>query len=96
MREACRPVLDPELYLSVVDLGLFYGADVSPDGKHVTITMTLTSPMCPAGPQILGEVKRRAEALEGVEKVEVALVWEPPWNPAEMATEEVKDTLGIW
>lgn len=94
--EALRPVLDPDVGLSLVDLGLVYGVEVLDDGKRVLIRMTLTSPACPIAPQILAQVRRAAESVEGVEQAEVELVWSPPWDPATMATDEVKDILGIW
>lgn len=94
--EALKPVVDPELMLSVVDLGLVYGVNLTDEGKKAVVTMTLTSPMCPVGPQIMTAVRNAAAAVEGVEEAEVELVWEPPWNPAEMATDDVKDVLGIW
>ncbi|HEQ60820.1 MAG TPA: metal-sulfur cluster assembly factor [Firmicutes bacterium] len=94
--EALRPVRDPDVGLSLVDLGLVYGVEVLEDGKRVLVRMTLTSPACPIAPQILAQVRRAAESVEGVEQAEVELVWSPPWDPATMATDEVKDILGIW
>jgi metal-sulfur cluster biosynthetic enzyme len=58
--------------------------------------MTLTSPGCPFGPMILSTVHEVVALIPGVENVQVELVWEPPWNPAAMASDEVKDILGIW
>ncbi|MDQ7086743.1 MAG: hypothetical protein Q9Q13_02295 [Acidobacteriota bacterium] len=58
--------------------------------------MTLTSPMCPLGPQIIAATKAAVESLDEVESATVDLVWDPPWDPAEMASDEVKDRLGIW
>lgn len=94
--EALRPVLDPDVGFSLVDLGLVYGVEIREGGRQVVIQMTLTSPACPIAPQILAQVRRAAESLEGVEQAEVELVWSPPWDPATMATDEVKDILGIW
>ncbi len=96
VREAIHPVVDPELMLSILDLGLIYGVKILDEGKRVIVTMTLTSPMCPAGPQILSAVKGAVAALPGVEQSEIEVVWEPAWDPTTMATEEVKDLLGIW
>ncbi len=96
VREAIRPVKDPELFISIVDLGLFYGAEVSADGKKVTVQMTLTSPMCPAGPELISEIKRAISGLPGVEEILVDLVWEPAWDPRFMASDEAKDILGLW
>jgi metal-sulfur cluster biosynthetic enzyme len=92
---ALRDVEDPELRLSIVELGLIYGIDFDDDGV-ATVNMTLTSPACPVGPMLQGMIFHRLSGMEGVEDVEVNLVWDPPWDPKEMASEEVKMTLGIW
>jgi len=94
--EALQPIQDPELRLGVVDLGLVYDAEIGAEGKDVTVKMTLTSPGCPFGPMILSTVHEVVALIPGVENVKVELVWEPPWNPALMASDEVKDVLGIW
>ncbi len=94
--EALRPVEDPEVGLSIVDMGLIYGVKLGEDGSSVQIDMTLTSPMCPLGPQILSATHAAAAEVPGVSEVSVELVWDPPWDPAEMASDEVKDHLGIW
>lgn len=92
---ALRQVEDPELRLSIVELGLVYGITLDDDGV-VTVDMTLTSPACPVGPMLQGMIFHRLSGMEGVEDVEVNLVWDPPWDPRKMASEEVKMTLGIW
>ena len=89
------PVEDPEIRVGIVDLGLVYDV-VFPDDHTVNISMTLTTPGCPYGPQLVGAVKNAVLELDGVEKVSVALVWDPPWNPTEMASEYARDVLGIW
>lgn len=94
--EAMKPVQDPELRLGVVDLGLVYDVELGDAGKEVTVKMTLTSPGCPFGPMILSTMHEVVAAIPGVENVQIELVWEPPWNPAVMASDEVKDILGIW
>lgn len=94
--EAMKPVQDPELRLGVVDLGLVYDVELDDEGKGVTVKMTLTSPGCPFGPMILSTMHEVVAAIPGVENVKIELVWEPPWNPAVMASDEVKDILGIW
>lgn len=94
--EAIRPVRDPEVGFSIVDMGLIYGVRIEEGGRQLKVEMTLTSPMCPLGPQIVAATQAAAESLEGVEQAVVELVWDPPWDPAEMASEEVKDSLGIW
>ncbi len=94
--EALRPVRDPEIHLSIVDLGLIYGVDVADAGKRVTVRMTLTGPGCPVGPQILAAVHATVAKQPGVEVPDVQLVWDPPWNPTVHASDEAKDALGIW
>jgi metal-sulfur cluster biosynthetic enzyme len=77
---ALRKVKDPELGLNIIDLGLVY--DVVVDGnQNVHIDMTLTSPGCPAGPQIMTDVERVVQSLPGVGDVELNLVWSPYWTP---------------
>src|SRR6476620_974109 len=79
VRLALRKVKDPELNLNIVDLGLVY--DIAVDGGDVQIDMTLTSPGCPAGPQIMGDIERAVKALPGVANVKLNLVWDPFWTP---------------
>ena len=76
---ALRKVKDPELNLNIVDLGLVY--EIAVDGSEVDINMTLTSPGCPAGPQIMGDIERAVKALPGVTAVRLNLVWDPFWTP---------------
>ena len=94
--EALKPVVDPEIGIGIVELGLIYGAEFEDDGKKVTVEMTLTSPMCPYGPQIIGQVNELLKYLPGVEESDVKVVWTPQWDPKTMASDEVKDKLGIW
>ena len=94
MMEKLRDVIDPELGLSVVDLGLIY--DVAFDNGEVLVQMTLTSPGCPLGPIIRGEAYAKLKELSGVKDVDVQIVWSPPWDPRTMASEDVKMALGIW
>ena len=96
VREALRPIVDPEIYISIVDLGLIRAVEVSADGAKVRIVMTLTTPFCPEGPMIVEQVKQIAAALPGVRESEVELVWSPPWDPRTEASDEVKAELGIW
>jgi metal-sulfur cluster biosynthetic enzyme len=93
--EALKPIQDPEIRIGIVDLGLVYDADISDEGK-VTIKMTLTTPACPYGEMLIAMVHRAAEDLDDVTEAEVVLVWDPPWNPNEMASDVAKDMLGIW
>ena len=83
VREALRGVKDPELNLNVIDLGLVYEIEVS-DAGEVDVKMTLTSPGCPVGPEMLSEAHAALEKLDGVTKVNVELVWEPYWTPEKM------------
>lgn len=83
VRDALRAVKDPELNLNVIDLGLVYEVEVS-EGGEVHVEMTLTSPGCPVGPEMLSEAHGVLEKLEGVTKADVELVWEPYWTPEKM------------
>lgn len=96
VRELIRQrVRDPELMMNVVDLGLIYDIEVTPE-KTVEITMTLTSPGCPAGPEIITNVQRETHnAFPDVEEVNIHLTWSPFWNP-DMMSEEAKEELGIF
>jgi metal-sulfur cluster biosynthetic enzyme len=93
--EVLKQVQDPELHMGIVDLGLVYHVEMEESGL-VSIDLTLTSPGCPIGPMIQGQAYHLLTQLEGVEDVEVNLVWDPPWDPKTMASEEVKMMLGIW
>ena len=100
IRELLKEVKDPELFVNIVDLGLVYGVTLSPaaevPGKqHVAIDMTMTSPACPAGPQLIGDTKRVLGAHPEVSAVEVRIVMDPPWTPDRM-TEAARDQLGIF
>ncbi len=79
-RSALRRVKDPELNLNIVDLGLVYEITVT-EGRDVHVEMTLTSPGCPSGPEIMSEAQRAIEALEGAGTVDIELVWTPYWTP---------------
>ena len=97
VREALRTVQDPELMIGMVDLGLIYGIDIA--GEHnedVTVTMTLTSPTCPVGPQLMQSVKDKVKTLDGVNAVNVEITFDPPWDPRIHASEDAKFDLGIW
>lgn len=99
VREALKQVIDPELYVNIVDLGLIYVVNISEEddeGKHeVNIEMTMTSPMCPAGPQLVAGTKGAAEGLDEVSTCEVKVVMEPAWSP-DLMTDEARDHLGIF
>jgi metal-sulfur cluster biosynthetic enzyme len=83
IRKALRAVKDPELNLNIIDIGLIYDVEVVGEGD-VHVRMTLTSPGCPAGTEIIDDVKRVTADLEGVRSVEVELVWDPYWTPEKM------------
>ena len=91
---ALKEVIDPELNMNVVDLGLVYGTEIR-DGE-VKVTYTLTSPGCPLGPVIKGQMTTVLGRILWIKKIETLLVWNPPWDPKTMASEEVKTELGIW
>ncbi len=99
VRDELKKVIDPELFVNIVDLGLVYVVDLQPsvdDGKtDVNIEMTLTSPMCPAGPQLVANSRQVVEAMEGVGKIDVKVVMTPPWSP-DCMTEDARDQLGIF
>jgi metal-sulfur cluster biosynthetic enzyme len=96
IREVIRQrVIDPELRLNIVDLGLVYGIDITPE-KTAEIVMTLTSPGCPAGPEIITNVQRETHmAFPDLEEVNIHLTWTPFWN-LDMMSDEAKDELGIF
>lgn len=79
---ALRRVKDPDLNLNILDLGLVYGIEVK--GSKVKVDMTLTSPGCPSGPEIMTEAEQEIKTLPGVEEVEMNLVWMPFWTPEKM------------
>jgi len=91
-REALKAVIDPEIYQNIVDLGLVYDIEVDPD-RAVNVTMTLTTPHCPLGPQIIEDVETTLRQ-QGANQVDVQIVWEPMWTPDAM-TDDLKRQLGI-
>lgn len=95
LRTALKSVIDPELNMNIVDLGLVYGVEANDRGE-ARVTYTLTSPGCPLGPIIQSQVQAALKKIPWVTQVQCALVWTPPWNPKTMASEEVKMELGIW
>lgn len=92
LMESLKQVIDPEIFENIVDLGLVYGVEVLPE-EQVRVTMTLTTPHCPMGPEIIENVQKVIKA-EGAASVDVNIVWEPMWTP-EMMTPELKAQLGI-
>ncbi len=74
-----RRVKDPELNLNIVDLGLVY--DIQVEGSDINVDMSLTSPGCPSGPEIMGEAEKQLRTVPGVGEVKINLIWSPPWTP---------------
>jgi metal-sulfur cluster biosynthetic enzyme len=95
VHEALREVIDPELGLDIVSLGLIYGVKVDQEGEAV-VTMTLTTPYCPLGPMLESQVHAATQFLPGIRGVKVDLVWAPPWDPHTMASDEAKLELGLY
>jgi metal-sulfur cluster biosynthetic enzyme len=94
-----KTIFDPEIHLSIWDLGLIYGVDVTPDGQgkdKVAVRMTLTTPACPYGPALLSKVHADLGAMAGVSDVKVDLAWIPPWDPRTMASDEAKLQMGLF
>ncbi|HEY9871059.1 MAG TPA: iron-sulfur cluster assembly protein [Candidatus Obscuribacterales bacterium] len=94
VKEHLKTIVDPELGINIIDLGLVYGVDVGEDGQ-VTVRMTLTSPACPLGGVIQAQVHQALSKLPWVKEPKVQLVWSPRWDPQTMMTEEAKMELGI-
>ncbi|MFW5799840.1 MAG: metal-sulfur cluster assembly factor [Spirochaetota bacterium] len=90
-----RPVIDPELGFSVVDLGLIYDAKQEENGD-VYVLMTLTSPMCPLGPQIRDDIAEELQKDDNIKTVRIEWTFDPPWEPETMASDDVKWELGIY
>ena len=94
IREALKAVVDPEIGLDLVNLGLIYNIKV--EDNNIDVEMTLTGPGCPVGPLLQSQVYGVCAGTPGARNVKVDLVWTPPWDPRTMASEEAKDVLGIW
>jgi metal-sulfur cluster biosynthetic enzyme len=92
VEEALSNVIDPELGLDFVELGLIYGVEI--DGVNVHVTFTLTTPGCPIGPQVTEQIDEFVSELDGVESVESSMVFQPPWTPDRMS-EDAKFALGF-
>ncbi len=91
--ERLKTIFDPEIPVNIYELGLIYGVEVSEDGV-AHITMTLTTPMCPAAEELPPEVETKARSVSGVTAVQLDLVWEPPWTPERMS-DAAKLDLGM-
>ena len=93
VRENLRMVIDPELGISIVDLGLVYGVEIN-DGD-VKVKLTLTSPACPLGAVIQGQAHTALKKIPWVKEAKIELVWSPRWDPRKMASEDAQMQLGI-
>lgn len=89
-----RDTFDPEIPVNIYELGLIYGIDVNQEGV-VDLKMTLTSPSCPVAETLPPEVEQKIAAIEGVERANVHVVWDPPWSP-DMMSEEAKLELNMF
>ena len=96
--QSLRDVEDPEMKMSITELGLIYAVRVEEgdEGIHAEIDMTLTSPGCPVAPEIMAAVHRSALATEGVDSVHVNLTFSPPWDPRVHASEAARFDLGVF
>jgi metal-sulfur cluster biosynthetic enzyme len=92
VRLALRKVKDPELNLNIIDLGLVY--DIAVEGRTVRVDMSLTSPGCPAGPEIVQGAEQAVRSVPGVEDAQVNIVWQPMWSP-ERIEPRVRAYLGF-
>jgi FeS assembly SUF system protein len=88
-----KTIFDPEIPINIYELGLIYKVDVAPDGA-THVTMTLTTPMCPAAEELPPEVETKARGVSGVTSVQLDLVWDPPWSP-EMMSDAARLDLGM-
>jgi metal-sulfur cluster biosynthetic enzyme len=93
LRELLREVIDPEIGINIVDLGLVYDVGLSGDGV-ASVRMTLTTPGCPLGGYIDDEIRDILWGAPGVADIDVRIVWDPPWDPDEMMSDWAKDQLG--
>ncbi len=92
VQEVLRDVIDPELGLDFVELGLIY--DIEVEGSSVKITYTLTTPACPIGPQVAEQIEEFVSEVDGVEEVQPVMTFSPPWSPERMS-EDAKFALGF-
>ncbi len=98
IHEALRTVIDPELHVNILDLGLVYGIGVDEldDGRSkLQVTITLTTPACPFGPELVRQTRDALLDLEDVEEADIQITLSPPWTPDRM-TEEARDELGLF
>lgn len=91
VKRKLKEIIDPELGINIVDLGLVYDMKIERDGE-VIITMTLTTPMCPLGDYILDDIRQKVSTIKGVKSITINLVFDPPWTP-EKINEEIRKKL---
>ena len=96
VREALKTVIDPELHIDIVNLGLIYGIERNEEESKIHLQMTFTSPACPVGPQLKETVENVVAGLEGVKDARVEITFSPPWDPRVNCSDEAKDLLGIF
>jgi FeS assembly SUF system protein len=92
--DCLQTIYDPEISVSIYELGLIYEAEVLPPYNNVQIVMTLTAPSCPSAQDIPVEVEQKVRAIEGVNEVIVIVTWDPPWD-SDMMSETAKLELGL-
>lgn len=91
---ALKTVIDPELHINIVDLGLIYDIEIDQDKGEIKITMTLTTPGCPLSYIFQDVIPEAVKKVEGVKEVKIHLVWDPPWDPDKISDEQLEE-LGI-
>lgn len=96
IRETLKKVIDPEINMDIVNLGLIYGVEKDEEKGHINVRMTFTSPACPYGPELHRQTQDAVATLPGVQSATVEITFSPPWDPRTMASDEAKDMLGIF
>lgn len=92
--EALKQIIDPELHINIVDLGLIYGLKIDQEKGTVEVTMTLTTPGCPLSYVFREWIPEAVKSVQGVKDVTIDLVWDPPWDPDKISDDQ-KEELGI-
>lgn len=95
IKEQLKTIIDPEMHINIVDLGLIYGITINQEKKEVIVTMTLTSPGCPLSMVFEEWIPAAVKQVEGVETVVLDLVWDPPWDPNNIS-EDAREELGMY
>ena len=96
IRAALTEVMDPEIHIDIVNLGLIYKIDRNEETHHVQVSMGVTSPACPYIPELKRDAENAVQTLPNVKSVLVEITFSPPWDPRTMASDEAKDILGIF